>query len=104
MWHTLTPDDIADSTLGKLVSAGGAPAVGSELRDLVAGDAAACAMHERRVHSVLVRHVLGWDASKQRSVPGGGLFGECMAWQLDAAAFVGARHGDVLTVACEVGV
>ena len=80
MWHTLTPDDIADSTLGKLVSAGGAPAVGSELRDLVAGDAAACAMHERRVHSVLVRHVLGWDASKQRSVPGGGLFGECMAW------------------------
>ena len=54
------------------------PGVG--LAQLVAGDAAACAMYHLRLRDVIIRHVLGWGTSKQMATPGGGLFGECIMW------------------------
>ena len=79
-WNTVTDDDLRNIDIGKLCDPTFDGMPGVRLAQLVAGDAAACAMYHLRLRDVIIRHVLGWDTSKQMATPGGGLFGECIMW------------------------
>jgi len=98
VWNTFSPNDaktseVADISAGRDphdgdVSAGRVPHDGTPASILAvnAADPGACAMYYSETVAVFIRHILGWDTSKQAAVPGGGVFGEvsCFAGMTEA--------------------
>ena len=87
VWNTFSPNDAKTSEIAD-ISVGpdnhdGTPAT---ILAINAADPGACAMYYSETVAVFVKHVLGWDSSKQAAVAGGGVFGEisCFAGMTEA--------------------
>ena len=87
VWNTFSPNDAKTRDVAD-ISAGpdahdGTP---ESILAINAADPGACAMYYSETVQVFIRHILGWDSSKQAAVPGGGVFGtvSCFAGMTEA--------------------
>ena len=87
VWNTFSPNDAKTADIANISAApkpdGRSPAA---ILAVNAADPGACAMYYSETVDVFVRHIVGWDVSKQAPVEGGGVFGtvSCFAGMTEA--------------------
>ena len=92
VWNTFSPNDAKTSEIADISATGydGTPAghdgTPAKILAINAADPGACAMYYSETVAVFIKHILGWDSSKQAAVAGGGVFGEvtCFAGMTEA--------------------
>lgn len=87
VWNTFSPNDAKTAAIADISATpekhDGLPAT---ILAINAADPGACAMYYSETVNVFVRHIVGWDVSKQAPVEGGGVFGtvSCFAGMTEA--------------------
>ena len=92
VWNTFSPNDAKTSDIADISATGfdGTPSghdgTPAKILAINAADPGACAMYYNETVAVFIKHILGWDSSKQAAVAGGGVFGvvSCFAGMTEA--------------------